>query len=286
MGLEIPNLDQKAFETRIKEAVAKLPAYGKEWTEYNYSDPGITIIELLAWMADINSYRLNRIRDDHYEAFLELLGHHGSGALSERFIEVQKALETPYKAVTLDDFEYLTLQYPRVAKVKAKADKEANRVSVVVVPESREHDPRPSEAVKKKIAAYLQERALLTTEVSVVSPDYSTVNVKIEAKTRYHDPDKLKSLIRDRLQEYLHPVYGGKEKSGWEFGEELHISQIYMLLNRIEGIDTIDRIYFYDADSDVLSKGKTTITLGKNVLPISGKHSITVTNIQPLGSCP
>jgi hypothetical protein len=58
-----------------------------------------------------------------------------------------------------------------------------------------------------------------------------------------------------------------------------------MLLNRIEGIDTVDRIYFFDSDTDTVSKGKTTMTMGENVLPISGKHSISVTNIQPLGSC-
>jgi len=56
MGLEIPNLDTNDFKILMEEGLARLPAYADRWTDYNSSDPGITIIELLAWMADINSY--------------------------------------------------------------------------------------------------------------------------------------------------------------------------------------------------------------------------------------
>ena len=65
MSLVIPNLDTKDFEQLMKEALAKLPAYNDKWTEYNASDPGITIIELLAWITDVNSYRLNLLGDEH-----------------------------------------------------------------------------------------------------------------------------------------------------------------------------------------------------------------------------
>lgn len=299
MGLQIPNLDQKEFDTRIKEAVAKLPAYAKEWTEYNYSDPGITIIELLAWMADINSYRLNRIREEHYEAFLELLSDHEkkqnpcpetfeetvSGttelgdqrSLYERFSEIQQTLKTPCKAVTLSDYEYLTLQHEGVAKAKAKADVSTNKVSVIVVPEGIDSDPKPSNSMKTKIKAYLQERALLTTEVVTKSPEYTLVNVQVKVQTRYQDPNELRNTIRTALEAFFHPVNGGNENKGWAFGEDMHISEVYMLLNDIEGIDRIDSIYF--------SGEKTTVEIDANVLPRSGSHVITVTSIQPLGSC-
>jgi hypothetical protein len=281
MGLSIPDLDQKEFETRFQEAVAKLPAYAKEWTEYNDSDPGITIIELLAWMADIHSYRLNRIRDEHYEAFLELLGNSGSGEIKERFLAVQKELETPYKAVTLEDFEYLTLAYDsRIAKAKARADKQNNSVSVMIVPvPSVEEDepPMPEEDMIEGVRSYLQQRALLTTLVEVEPPQYTKVNVVIDVQTRYQDPDSLKTKIRTKVKNFLHPVYGGEEQKGWEFGEDIHISQLYMLLSEMEGIERIDSIYF--------SGKKTTVTIDKNVLPTSGTHAISVTSIQPLGSC-
>lgn len=74
MALDIPNLDSKGFTELTREAIAKLPSLSSQWTDYNSSDPGITIIELLAWFMDINYYRLDRIREDHQRAFLTLVG--------------------------------------------------------------------------------------------------------------------------------------------------------------------------------------------------------------------
>src|SRR5215813_13997008 len=46
----------------------------KEWTEHNVSDPGITLIELFAWMTEMTIYRLNRVPDKLHVALLDLLG--------------------------------------------------------------------------------------------------------------------------------------------------------------------------------------------------------------------
>jgi predicted phage baseplate assembly protein len=45
-----------------------------EWTEHNVSDPGITLIELFAWMTEMTIYRLNRVPDKLHVTLLELLG--------------------------------------------------------------------------------------------------------------------------------------------------------------------------------------------------------------------
>ncbi len=74
MGLEIPNLDRYRFDRLTEEALAKLPAFSGEWNDFNTSDPGITIVELLAWFTDIDSYRFDRVTKKHRLAFLELVG--------------------------------------------------------------------------------------------------------------------------------------------------------------------------------------------------------------------
>ncbi|HEY4238221.1 MAG TPA: putative baseplate assembly protein [Kofleriaceae bacterium] len=51
-----------------------IPRYSPEWTNHNPSDPGITLIELAAWMTDQLIYRLNQVPDKNYVAFLNLLG--------------------------------------------------------------------------------------------------------------------------------------------------------------------------------------------------------------------
>ncbi|NOQ33840.1 MAG: putative baseplate assembly protein [Methanosarcinales archaeon] len=74
MPLPIPELDDKRYEELLKEAKARIPVYAPEWTDYNAHDPGITLIELFAWLSEMQIYRLNRITDRSYMKFLKLMG--------------------------------------------------------------------------------------------------------------------------------------------------------------------------------------------------------------------
>jgi len=74
MGLTTPRLDDRTFNDLVEEARARIPLYAPEWTDHNLSDPGITLIELFAWMTDIVLYRLNRVPDKHFVKFMELVG--------------------------------------------------------------------------------------------------------------------------------------------------------------------------------------------------------------------
>lgn len=74
MVLVTPKLDDRQFQDIVDEAKKRIPHYCKEWTDHNVSDPGVTLIELFAWMTDIILYRLNQVPDLHYIKFLEMLG--------------------------------------------------------------------------------------------------------------------------------------------------------------------------------------------------------------------
>ena len=69
-----PKLDDRLFQDIVDEAKKRIPRYSKEWTDHNVSDPGVTLIELFAWMTEIILYRLNRVPEKHYVKFMELLG--------------------------------------------------------------------------------------------------------------------------------------------------------------------------------------------------------------------
>jgi predicted phage baseplate assembly protein len=69
-----PKLDDREFDDLVAEALRLIPRYAPEWTNHNPSDPGITLIELCAWMTDLILYRLNRVPEKNYVAFLNLLG--------------------------------------------------------------------------------------------------------------------------------------------------------------------------------------------------------------------
>jgi len=74
MSLKAPNLDDRKFQDIVSEARSKIPLYCPKWTDYNLSDPGITLIELFAWMMDMLLYRLNRVPEKNYIKFMELIG--------------------------------------------------------------------------------------------------------------------------------------------------------------------------------------------------------------------
>jgi len=74
MPLVSPKLDDRQFQDIVDEAKKRIPHYCKEWTDHNVSDPGITFIELFAWMTDIILYRMNQVPDLNYVKFLEMLG--------------------------------------------------------------------------------------------------------------------------------------------------------------------------------------------------------------------
>src|SRR3954464_15562780 len=69
-----PKLDDRNFNDIVEEAISMIPRYAPEWTNHNPSDPGITLIELAAWMTDLLIYRLNQVPEKNYVAFLNLLG--------------------------------------------------------------------------------------------------------------------------------------------------------------------------------------------------------------------
>jgi len=70
MPLELPNLDDRTYEDLVAEALRLIPNYAPEWTNYNPSDPGITLIEMFAYLTEMLLYRQNRITDDNLRTFL------------------------------------------------------------------------------------------------------------------------------------------------------------------------------------------------------------------------
>ena len=67
-------LDLRTFQDIVDEARGLIPKYCPEWTDHNLSDPGITLVELFAWMTEMILYQVNRVPDEMYERFLDLVG--------------------------------------------------------------------------------------------------------------------------------------------------------------------------------------------------------------------
>ena len=63
MSLPVPVLDDRTYDQFITELLGRIPAYTPEWTNQQASDPGVTLLELFAFLGENMLYRFNQIPD-------------------------------------------------------------------------------------------------------------------------------------------------------------------------------------------------------------------------------
>lgn len=73
MPLPIPQLDDRRFDELVTALRDQIPSLTKAWTDFNTSDPGIAILELWCWLAEMILYRIDRITERSYTNFLKLI---------------------------------------------------------------------------------------------------------------------------------------------------------------------------------------------------------------------
>lgn len=119
MPIPLPNLDDRTFADLTEEARALLPVLHPEWTDHNPSDPGIVLVELLAWLTEMLLFTVNQIPAANTEKFLALLNGPGwsppaDGDLDKAIRQTMRDLHQRYRAVTPEDYEYLVREaWPR-----------------------------------------------------------------------------------------------------------------------------------------------------------------------------
>ncbi|WP_194410453.1 baseplate J/gp47 family protein [Microbacterium cremeum] len=74
MPMPIPNLDDRDFDRLVSDAKAMIAARSPEWTDLSPGDPGITLLEVFAYLTDTLLYRVNRLPEKAFVQFLELIG--------------------------------------------------------------------------------------------------------------------------------------------------------------------------------------------------------------------
>jgi hypothetical protein len=172
MAIPQPNLYTKKFQDILDEMLASIPKHTDKWTNYNSSDPGITILEMLAWVGDITLYRIDRIPEETYTSFLRLV----AGAAGNEDVEnllnkpdldrshqkilsllkevenenkkttdeingaVLTFLSSRFRAITEEDFRELAIEATDFANSPSKVERaivsaDETKVEIIVVPD-------------------------------------------------------------------------------------------------------------------------------------------------------
>jgi len=273
MPIELPNLDDRTYDDLIQEALGLIPSYAQEWTNYNPSDPGITLIELFAYLSEMMIYRLDRVTDANQYAFLKLL----NGAdwqpspqkdLNQEIRDTVRKIRQSERAVTRDDFERLAKAAdPKIARVRCvprrnlvsenplKPEEREGQVSLVIVPHSEDDSkPQPTPELLAKVREYLEPRRLLTTRIQVVAPRYIEVGVQLDIHLNRDVKEvDISPKVKMLLQNFLHPLTGGSDGKGWQFGRNVYVSEIYELLDRYKGVDYVTATVVNNKEQDELT---------------------------------
>lgn len=82
--IDVPDLDSIGFDALVEEGRGLIPRFAPQWTDHNLHDPGITLLDLLAWFVDQQVYRIGFVGEAHLDAFAALLGVTRRGAIPAR----------------------------------------------------------------------------------------------------------------------------------------------------------------------------------------------------------
>ncbi len=73
MPIPLPNLDDRRWTDLVDEGRTSIPRFAPTWTDHNLHDPGITLIDLFAWLTEMTVFGLNRVTARHKRKFLALV---------------------------------------------------------------------------------------------------------------------------------------------------------------------------------------------------------------------
>ncbi|MBN2007537.1 MAG: putative baseplate assembly protein [Anaerolineae bacterium] len=128
MPLPTPRLDDLHFQKDlVDEARKRIIRYCPEWTDYNLSDPGITLIELFSWMTEMITYRLNRVPELNFIKFMELLGIQMEPASNAR-TELTFYLSIPLPIDVDDPDNSITAFIPKNTQVATSQTEEKGEI--------------------------------------------------------------------------------------------------------------------------------------------------------------
>jgi hypothetical protein len=166
------------------------------------------------------------------------------------------SLKNRNRAVTKEDYEWLAYEASQdVAKAKCILAPSRN-INILIVPESSEAAPFPDAGLIDTVEKYLKERALLSIRgelIEVVGPEYETINIDLTFKIIQDlasEYNMVNEKIKERLRTFLHPLKGGQNGEGWDFGQGIFISEVAAVVEAIEGVDYITEITLTKEEKD------------------------------------
>lgn len=191
MALTQPSFKTKTYTELVEEARKLIPGLAPGWTNHNPSDPGIALIELLAWLSEMALYRVERVPRANYEKFLCLLqgdpawgldlnpeddATRQADALEAAIRTTVLELRKPYRAITPEDYTRLVMEdWPQTPLIN---------ILLLLLTDSKEMDTATViEARRERIRNIVTDRCAISPDLPIGQLDLEAVE-KLDAKLK------------------------------------------------------------------------------------------------------
>jgi len=191
------------------------------------------------------------------------------------------------RAVTVEDYEDLAmLASPRVARATCvplhdlasdpdAKDPRPGKISLIIVPRSKDAKPTPTMELIGRVQSYVDERRIATADLVIVGPEYVRVDVEAEiAVETLEGASDVRHKVIETLSRFLHPLTGGLSGEGWNFGRKPYDSDLYALIEAIPGVDHVRTLDVKESEDRPGSRATG------RALVYSGSHTIRMTYVE------
>jgi hypothetical protein len=276
MPLQLPDLDNRSYDSLLQEMTAAIPKYTKEWTNLNPSEPGMMLLELLVWVvktleyranlvpaeADLNFLNLvsgtrdvwqNDIEDDpDHLALFEYIGKVQNGigqgtnpGLPDMQDQVLKFLNSKFHMVTEEDFkEVICGHFFDIKRVEVLTQAK-DEIDIIIIPDSK--------VSLSDVTDYIRPRLLLGTIFEVKPAQYQ--DLYLQLKVSYEDyvlADKqaVNDELAGKISGYLDSISGGPDNTGWPYGRTLRVYDLFYVADQVKDVNIIGINYKTKLDDD------------------------------------
>jgi predicted phage baseplate assembly protein len=171
-------------------------------------------------------------------------------SLTDAKLRIPKDLKAIDRAVTLEDYAHLAQLTPGAQIERAVAylpeptdDRPHPPITVVVLPQSQATNPTPSEATKRRVCRYLNDRRLVTTRLTVTGPEYLAIDVTIDVRVREDVGLKETSEQIERdLTAFFSPIALDDIDQPWPFGGTVYYSEVLAQVMAVAGVRFVAKL--------------------------------------------
>lgn len=161
-----------------------------------------------------------------------------------------------------NDFNELSMPFPKsllkISRAMAlmnfrpnglRLEKRSGHVTILIIPEFKSNNNLPlvtqeminiDQSLEEKILRFLDKRRLITTRLHIEAARLKDIELGINVviKNQENESD-MQEVIKESIYDFFDIINGYFDKNGWPLGRNVYKSEIYRLIEDIDGVDHV-----------------------------------------------